>query len=48
MASCTIEEVASSCNAVRLISPKMKNFEGLFSTELQPMSRASNKGSCRT
>ncbi|KAG5390023.1 hypothetical protein IGI04_031564, partial [Brassica rapa subsp. trilocularis] len=83
MASCTIEEVASSCNAVRfvqiyvykqrqvtaqmvkraekagfkdivltvdvpklgkreadikskLISPKMKNFEGLFSTELQP------------
>ncbi|KAH0927278.1 hypothetical protein HID58_019534 [Brassica napus] len=80
MASCTIEDVASSCNAVRflqiyqrevtaqmvkraekagfkaivltvdvpklgrreadiknkLISPKLKNFEGLFSTELRP------------
>ncbi|GMN36819.1 hypothetical protein TIFTF001_006315 [Ficus carica] len=32
--TCTIEEVAASCNAVRMIAPKLKNLEGLMPTEV--------------
>ncbi|XVF25253.1 hypothetical protein REPUB_Repub13aG0197300 [Reevesia pubescens] len=34
MSTGTVEEVASSCKAVRMIAPQLKNFEGLISTEV--------------
>ncbi|CAN6817037.1 unnamed protein product [Brassica oleracea] len=41
-------DTSTSILGYPISAPKVKNFEGFFSTELQPVSRAFNKGSCRT